>query len=367
MKQWVQKFVDQLDYGFNGTAKVKGKGKHDISEDRATLLYILDVYNKHLVEVEGHPVRKVREILDEFAKEIIQSDKAAIEKVLFRFRQFFSHYRVDEYTYIKKTFEDFKGIIWDFVDQLAEDFKYQQAGDKEVNKNLKQLQNAVDADSIEQLRTKSREFIDFYMEHSTKREQQRTKRIKGIKKNLETVKKKLDEADRSMRMDHLTSAYNRKSFDEQLKQQLQIFTMSKIPVTLIIMDIDYFKKINDTYGHDVGDFVLVECVRMLKEVFQREQDVVARIGGEEFAVILPEIGLEAATKMAEEAMNHIRKEVWVKQDMELRFTISLGIAPLGDGETVEQWLKRADTALYQSKNSGRNKYTVSAGPLSKAA
>lgn len=360
MKQWVQKLIEQLDYGFGASddnSDSKSKTKFEITEDRATLLYVIDLYNKHLFEIDTHPVRKVRAILDEFSKELVNPE-ADIEKVLFRLRQFFSHYRVDEYTYVRKTFEDFKGIIWDFVDQLAEDVRTEQNDDQEIASSLDDLKDAVQADSIEILRAKSREFIDNYVEKQSRKDVRREKRIRGIKKNLDVVKKKLDEAYKTARQDHLTGAWNRKSFDEAMKEQLQFFSMSGGNVSMLLLDIDHFKKINDGFGHDVGDFALKECVRMLHEAFSREHDFVARIGGEEFAVILPEHTVEQAVKRAEDAMAKIRKEVWLVQDKELRFTISLGIAQLQRDETAEQWLKRADQALYQSKNSGRNRYTL---------
>src|SRR5690606_15502202 len=103
---------------------------------------------------------------------------------LFRFRQFFASYRIDEYAFVQQTFDDFRGIIWDFVDQLAEELAYQQAEDNEIKSNLEQLKEAVEANSIEALRTKSRHFIDAYMEFQTKRDSRRTKRMESIKKNL---------------------------------------------------------------------------------------------------------------------------------------------------------------------------------------
>jgi diguanylate cyclase len=160
----------------------------------------------------------------------------------------------------------------------------------------------------------------------------------------------------------MTQAYNRKSFDEQMKKHQQMAVISQTPVSIITIDIDFFKKINDAYGHDIGDFVLKECVVLLKEVFHREDDFVARIGGEEFAVILPSFTFEHAIVRAEEALAKIRKEVFVHDKLEIKFTVSMGIAQLIQNETVDQWLKRADTALYQSKQTGRNKYTVAPHP-----
>lgn len=360
MKQWVQKLIEQLDYDFGGENKTKSKTKVKINEERATLLYVIDTYSKHLVDVEGYPVRKVREQLDGFTKEIVNADKEHLEDALFRFRQYFMSYKTAEYAFLRKTFEDFKGIVWNFVEQMSEEAAQEKAADKELGNSLRDLKDAVEADSIPLLRQKSRQFIEVYVNHQTKKEERRAKRVRGIKKNLEVVKQQLEEADRSQRLDHLTQAFNRKSFDEQMKEHLQLFNISGTPVSMILMDIDFFKKINDNYGHDIGDFVLKECVKLLQNVFSRDGDFVARIGGEEFAVILPNHKVEHALKRADEAMARIRKEVFVERNMELRFTVSMGIAELLEGETPDRWVKRADEALYNSKHTGRNRYTLAA-------
>lgn len=368
MKRWVQKLVEQLNSNPDDEP-AKKKKKVELSEDRATLLYLVDIYSKHLVDIENHPVRKVRETFDEFARELVDpSSKADPEKLMFRLRQYFSGYRVDEYTYVRKTFEDFKGILWDFVEQLADDSRFQDVTDKDLHNSMKDLKEAVESESIDILRAKSREFIDSYVEYTSKRDERRTKRMSSIKKNLDSVKKKLEQADKSMRTDHLTGAFNRMSFDENIKEQITMFAMSKSEVTLCILDIDFFKKVNDTYGHDVGDFVLKECVRTLQESYGKESDFVARIGGEEFAVILQDQNVAEALKRAGEVFARIRKDVIVHDDKQLSFTISMGIAQLQTGETADQWIKRADSALYTSKQTGRNKWTIAEhGSIQKVA
>ena len=220
---------------------------------------------------------------------------------------------------------------------------------------------------MDQLKSQSRQFIDSYVEHQSRKDKHRSDRMKNIKKNLDVVKKQLNEANNSMRLDHLTQAFNRKSFDEQARQQKSLHHLSKQPVTLISLDIDHFKKINDTYGHQTGDLILIECVRLLKEVFSREADFVARVGGEEFAILLPECRYDHALKKAEQALDRIRGEAYVVGDVTIKFTVSMGIAELNENEDVESWMKRADVALYQSKATGRNKYTLALPTLKKAA
>lgn len=357
MKRWVQNLINQFNFDSEPESPLSTEAL-SISEDRATLLFIIDTYNKHLLEIDRHPVRKVREALDDFAKELLNPDRKNIDKLLFRFRQFFGGYRIDEYTYILKTFEEFRGIIWDFVDQLSEDLSQEQTADKEIMSSLSDLKEAVEANSIDLVKEQSRKFIDFYVERQTRRDTRRSQRILSIKKNLDSVRKQLFEANQSMRQDHLTGAYNRKSFDEQINQHVRIMGISPNPVTLLTLDIDHFKRVNDTFGHAIGDFVIKECVNVLHSVFQRPTDFVARIGGEEFAVILPGFTAEKAEVKAQELLDVVRKDVFIHEGHELRFTVSVGVAQLEPGEDKDNWIKRADEALYSSKHNGRNRSTV---------
>lgn len=358
MKRWIKKLVEQLDFDWPSDSEHMEK-EYELSDERATLLYIIDAYNKHLVEVEGHPVRRVRAILDEFAKELLIPENPKAEKIFFRFRQFFSSYRIDEYAYVQKTFDEFREIIWEFVDQLGEDFAVEEVEDRKMWNNLTGLKDAVEANSIDELKVKSRTFIDSYVEYQSNKEERKTRRMTAMKKNLSTVKKKLVDANENLNKDHLTKAFNRKSFDEQMTKQWKLFRVAKNPVSIVSLDIDHFKKFNDTYGHAIGDFILVECVKLLKNVFSRDGDFVARVGGEEFVVILPDFRIEHAVKKAEQALEVIQKEVFIHESLELKFTASMGVAQLHEGEEIHDWLKRADEALYKSKNNGRNQITIS--------
>lgn len=358
MKSWVKKIADQFELDWGNNPK-HAEAMSNISEEKATLLYLLDVYNKHLFEIDKHPVRKVRDMLDEISRELLDPRSKESDKLMFKIRQFFSQYRVDEHSYIQKTFEDFKGIIWDFAHQLGDDLESERSSEAKLKVNLDELREAVESNSIEELRSKSREFINHYVKFQSAKDDRRVKRMSKIKLNLNSVKRQLFEANESMRMDHMTGAHNRKSFEEQLKKHASMFSINQNPVSLVMLDIDHFKKINDSFGHDVGDFIIKECVRIMKESFATESSLVARIGGEEFAVILPDTSLSVATKLCQTALENVRKEAFVQNNMTLRFTVSMGVAQLDTAELVESWMKRADLALYNSKNTGRNKVTSS--------
>ncbi len=359
LKKWIQKFVHQLNVDTNDNSK-NSSSEVEVSEDRATLLFLLDTYSKHLIETEVFPVRRVREALDEFAKNLLQQTDDNLEKTFFRLRQFMSSHRIDEYTYVQKNFDEFRRLIWDLIENLSEDLTAENSEDLGLAAKVQQLREAMELNSVEQIKCQSREFINSYIKIQEQKQIRRGKRSETVKRQLSQVKKQLVDANNTLRLDHLTKAYNRRCFEEQIRQQWNLFQISRQPVSLLMLDIDFFKRINDTFGHAMGDLVLVECVKMLKEVFPREVDSISRIGGEEFAVLLPDYQIEHAIKKSEVALNKFRGETIVDKDMQAKFTISIGIAQLMESESIENWMKRADTALYDSKKSGRDRYTVAA-------
>jgi diguanylate cyclase (GGDEF)-like protein len=158
--------------------------------------------------------------------------------------------------------------------------------------------------------------------------------------------------------DGLTGAANRRRFDELLKHEMSRAGRTNAPLSLVMVDIDHFKALNDLYGHQVGDHCLIRVVQAIRKAAARAEDVVARYGGEEFAVILPNTGDEAANGRAEV----IRRAV---EELEIvhagaaasgQLTVSLGVATLWPGSTyaAEELLSFADSAMYEAKHSGRN-------------
>ncbi|QHW32070.1 diguanylate cyclase [Paenibacillus rhizovicinus] len=161
--------------------------------------------------------------------------------------------------------------------------------------------------------------------------------------------------------DPLTGLRNRRFFQERLLASLASYRESGEPFSLLIFDIDHFKRINDTYGHPVGDLILTDLARLLQSL-SRETDIVARFGGEEFVAILPQADLEEAVRMAERYCSAAAAAAWG----EYRITISIGAATVTAEDTGETIVHRADLALYASKNGGRNRVThASHMPLSK--
>jgi len=159
--------------------------------------------------------------------------------------------------------------------------------------------------------------------------------------------------------DFLTGLYNRRFFENQFQLEFNRSERSKTPVSLIILDIDHFKRINDTFGHLVGDRVLEFLASMLKES-SRSGDIVARFGGEEFLILLPNTDLTVAKTIAERLRAETEKLELTSIGKRIKFTISIGVTCLMTARRVtpETLTKEADQALYRAKNSGRNRVEV---------
>ena len=154
--------------------------------------------------------------------------------------------------------------------------------------------------------------------------------------------------------DSLTGMQNRRYFDDALREYLDEFRRIDKPVGLMILDLDHFKQVNDTHGHDVGDEVLRAVSNCLKDM-TRYHDVVARLGGEEFAVVAPNMDGELLLKLAERIRKAIASMAVVSGNVRLKITTSVGLAVWDGGETADQFYRRADTMLYQAKRLGRNR------------
>jgi diguanylate cyclase (GGDEF)-like protein len=175
--------------------------------------------------------------------------------------------------------------------------------------------------------------------------------------NEHLLEEKTRELEIASRTDVLTGLYNRRYFDELFELEWGLSSRRKTPLTLMICDIDHFKKVNDTHGHSAGDEYLKLISRLIQEVFQRETDVVARYGGEEFVILLPDRDASQTRELAEHLGKKIADAELAYNGKKIQTTISQGVTSCipGPGMNRDLLLTRADDALYEAKRAGRNK------------
>ncbi|WP_456382143.1 diguanylate cyclase [Persephonella sp.] len=257
--------------------------------------------------------------------------------------------------------EKFKGI----ADKLDETLK-------ELINNIDNHQERIDghADKLEKvkeditLETVSDAVMEILQELKKLRaENQKLKNeLKSYHAEVVSLKEELSNAKREASIDFLTGLVNRRRFERVLEDAIRDRKIRGYPASLIFVDIDNFKKINDEYGHLAGDIVLKELAKVFR-FYLRANTIIARLGGEEFAILLPGIEIKDAVKVAERLRKIIENrdiKIPVDEDGEkkIQVTASFGVTEIREDDTVESLLIRADEAMYKAKKSGKNKVEV---------
>ena len=178
------------------------------------------------------------------------------------------------------------------------------------------------------------------------------------------LQEELDDASRQMRHDQLTGALNRRGLEETFEKEAARAQRRGVALSIALLDIDHFKKLNDTLGHHTGDAALVHLANVVRKHL-RPQDVLARFGGEEFLILLPETETDDAYRAMVRLQRELTREFFMADQQKIVITFSAGVTPLGEGESLDAAMKRADAAMYQAKQAGRNR--VMQAPLRQAA
>ncbi len=231
------------------------------------------------------------------------------------------------------------------VNRVADDVGQHQARIARVNHELSKAETD-DATSLAEAVLGA---IAQMVESDARLQERLARAEQRLQQQAEQIQSQISEA----RTDPLTELPNRRAFRDELDRQIAQWNRKRIPCSLLMIDVDHFKTVNDRYGHPAGDHTLREIGEVLK-VALREMDLVARVGGEEFAAILPSTTLTQAVCAAQRVRKAVETHVFRFEQWELRLTISLGLAivePRDNGVTL---IRRADEALYVSKGAGRN-------------
>ncbi|MDP1680143.1 MAG: diguanylate cyclase [Candidatus Nitrotoga sp.] len=191
--------------------------------------------------------------------------------------------------------------------------------------------------------------------------QETQKKVEEAEKQINDLTTKLDYISEAAHQDFLTGALNRRGMDAALAQEFERADRHGTPLTLAMMDIDHFKKINDSLGHSTGDVALAHLVKVVKSII-RSTDVLARYGGEEFIIILPGTKEDDAIEVIKGVQRDLTKNFFLHNNERVLITFSAGVAERFSNETVDEVLPRADAALYKAKQTGRNRVIGASEP-----
>ena len=179
-------------------------------------------------------------------------------------------------------------------------------------------------------------------------------RIAEAERHIEKLQNELDKASQMVRHDQLTGTLNRRGLDEIYEREATRAHRRRVPLCVALLDIDNFKKLNDSLGHDAGDTALIHFVSVIREML-RPQDTLARFGGEEFIILLPDTSIEDADKALVRVQRELTKRYFLTNNEKLLITFSAGVTEVRPDDTQASALKRADDAVYTAKASGKNR------------
>lgn len=251
---------------------------------------------------------------------------------------------------------DLRQVIWVFIRNLSQALAQDQDVDGRLRVQMERLEQMVQGSQTADLKREVLDAVTMLRGILLERSERHARQIQVLGAQVRSLGHELESARRESETDPLTRISNRKAFDEYLARTVEIYQAFGDPMSLLIVDIDHFKEVNDASGHITGDEVLQQVADAVVKVFLRKNDFVARIGGDEFAVILRETKLDDARALAERVVGRVRSQLITCSSGEKRTaTVSIGLAEIAAGEDGKGWFDRADHCLYAAKEGGRDR------------
>lgn len=275
--------------------------------------------------------------------------------------------RRDEHRHVTGSINELRDALWACVETVHNAVKVDQKTDVTTNEQMDKARNALkrmQPGSIKQDVLGAVMAIDNALQA---RRDQQADQYTTLAGKLDKLGKQLEEARRESTTDALTGIGNRKLFDTMIERAVQMFSLGRQPVVLLMVDMDKLKMVNDMYGHQAGDTAIATLGRALTKVFLRQSDVLCRYGGDEFAAILHNTDWKMAQTLARRLQDTLSQLPAPHPSMEFSIGASVGVAQLEPLEDAEAWKARADKALYKAKQNGRERVAIAESPSVKIA
>jgi diguanylate cyclase len=250
-----------------------------------------------------------------------------------------------------------KNLIGVFVARLSEMTTSATEYHGKVETYAQRLQSADDLDSlrtlVQELMGDTRS-LQIDMTRSRDEIAEAKRQAEAAESRVKKLQAELEQVSEQVSQDQLTGALNRRGLDEAMQREISRAERRKVPLSVAVLDLDNFKRLNDTYGHQAGDDALVHLTKVVKKTL-RPTDIVARYGGEEFIILYSDTALAQATEITRRLQRELTKRYFLHNNERLLITFSAGVAQFKSGETQELVFARADKAMYQAKLQGKNR------------
>ena len=269
-------------------------------------------------------------------------------------RRFFTDRRYEERDFVNRRLGDYRDVVEDLVAGLRQIGERDQATEDSIIECLATLEQAVNSGELPELKAAVSRAVDDVNDTFARQRLEYERQIQELNQRMSCLRQDLVAAREEMKRDNLTEVFNRGAFDTGIEHSLNMHFMSNQPVTLVLIDLDNFKQINDEFGHSSGDAVLRDIGEALSRSFIRKSDLVSRYGGDEFAVILNDTSAKNAAPLLERFLKLARKIEVPKSRGQRTVGCSIGYTQVTAEDDVESLINRADQALYAAKAAGRD-------------
>ena len=281
----------------------------------------------------GNSSKTVREIIETFFKELNESG-----------------FSLDVDEYIASKLEEKSKKCLDVAKESIDSFK-------QSNTNLEGITKAHTIE-IEQIAEEKNEIdVDTFKSRFDAFQRDLMEELSRANDVIKSLEKEIEELQKQSNIDPLTKLYNRKALELDGQELFKHADNRNLGIVALMIDADDFKKVNDTFGHVAGDKVLILLAKLFKASI-REYDRAYRYGGEEFLILFNRATLEDAKKVAERIMNAVRSNKLIYKNRVIRITLSMGLAEHQKGDTLESLIERADAAVYQAKQEGKDRLVI---------
>lgn len=368
-----------LTYDAKSLSSVNSKA--DIGSDQLCAVLISEILLQLLESVSlptdvGHRIERLKQIFDRGTQNGVWNDMFdEVADMAADIKLKINHERVDTETFLKQVtdrLQDLDSFIQGTQQSRHAAMLVGKSLDDAFRYEMQQLKSGVDqTNEVSALKNVLQQRLGIIEQHLAgfhERETSRhakesdevkilTSRLAELEAETQKLREKIAKERKAAQIDTLTGIPNRLAYQERITQEYARWKRFKHPLSLVVWDVDHFKKINDGYGHATGDRVLQAIAKQLQGKI-RETDLLARFGGEEFVLIMPGANTAAALAVAEKLRAAIEATPFHFRGKPVQVTISCGIAEFGENDTIDTVFERADSALYNAKQRGRNRVVV---------
>ncbi len=264
-------------------------------------------------------------------------------------------HRRREKRYVESALSDLRDALWACVERVHTVAQADMQADEATSIQISRVQTAIHGIETGAVKDEVLQAISAITDIARSRRDTQQAAFGMLAERIDQLGSQLEEAKRESETDVLTGLGNRKRFERTGQRAVQIHMLNRTPVSLVLIDLDHLKQINDGYGHAAGDAALQAIAGSLSKVFLRESDVICRVGGDEFVVVLAGTDEKVAQRLAERVVQQVASTRAPFATAAPALSASVGYALYEGTEGVEAWLGRADAALYRAKKEGRGK------------